>query len=111
MFPFLNFFKKCLANSPTRDRTTAPALEVQSPNHRTSREVPQAAYFFCRASPVLFPPAFCCCCYLESFAANMQQTLKMELTSKWKKVTVKSKHHREREMREEYPLIRVMLLI
>lgn len=98
LFPFFNFFKKCLANSPAGDRTLAPALEVQSPNHRTNREVPRAAYLFCRASSVIFPPAFCCC-YLESFAANVQQTLKMELTIKWKKVTMKSKHHRERDER------------
>ena len=27
-------------SSPTRDRTRAPALEAQSPNHWTTREVP-----------------------------------------------------------------------
>ena len=31
--------------SPTRDRTCAPAVEVQSPNHWTSREVPVLKIF------------------------------------------------------------------
>ena len=33
-------------SSLTRDRTQAPALEVQSPNHWTSKEVPQFTFFY-----------------------------------------------------------------